>query len=574
VSAASSSAAGSSAPPAAVTSPPPGSLIELRIKDFAIIDELSLSLEPGLNALTGETGAGKSILIDALGAVLGERTGPNVVRAGAQRALVEATFVRPVDLPDELELDGEDDVIILSREIGSNGRGGARLNGRTVPVSLLQVAGRALVDVHGQSDHQSLFRPVGHMRLLDRFGGLEGQRQQVAAAVQQLRQVGQQLEALRGAARDRARQQDLLRFQADEIEAAQLTPGEDEDLAHRRLLLASAEKIREAVSEALARLNDDGQAMDAVQAAAKQLSDAIRLDPALEQPAQELELALTGLQDAGRSLARYLDAVEADPAELQRIDDRLELIRGLKRKYGDSLDEVLAFGRDAALQLAEIEGADARIEELDVQAQRLLEEANVLAAALSEARQDAAERLASQVGVELAELSMKGAQFAASVRRREGPDALQPGGLDEVEFLLSANRGEPLRPLAQVASGGEASRVMLALKSVFSAADQTPVLVFDEIEVGVGARSGHVIGDKLRHLAAGHQVLCITHLAPVAARANAHFKVTKGTDGERTGTLVLRIEGEARVREMAEMLAGHPISEAAIESARQLLAAC
>src|SRR5579883_2153545 len=521
-------------------------LIELRIREFAIVDELTLRLEPGLNVLTGETGAGKSILIDALGAVLGDRASPTMVRAGTDRALIEATFSRTERLPEDIEISPEDDVLILSREIGASGRGAARINGRTVPVSMLQAAGRALVDVHGQSDHQSLLRPASHLYFLDRFGGLDEARESVAALVRELRQVRHELARLQGDAREMVRRQDLLRFQVDEIDGAALGPGEDEELAARRAVLANAERLRELVACAVAALGEERGAIDAALAAAKSVS---------------------------RALSRYADAVEADPDELQRVDDRLDLLRSLKRKYGETLDEVLAYAESARGELAQLLGADARIEELQAREQELLAQVRAAAVALSQSRQEAATRLNGEVEAQLADLNMAGARFYAEVNARPGDEDPQPTGGDDVQFLLSANRGEPLRPLAQVASGGEASRLMLALKSVFSAVDETPVLVFDEIEVGVGARSGHVIGQKLRALAEHHQVLCITHLAPVAALAEAHFRVRKLEAGGRTGTAVDRLDQSERVDELAEMLAGKPIGEAARASARELLGA-
>ncbi len=570
-----------------------GALLELRIKDFAIIDELTLTLEPGLNALTGETGAGKSILIDALGAVLGDRVSPTMVRAGAGKALIEASFSRPARLPEDIELDEAEDVLILSREIGANGRGAARLNGRTVPLSMLQSAGHALVDVHGQSDHQSLLRPNTHLPYLDRFAGLDEQRQQLAAMVRQLRQVRQEAGRLQGDAREMARKQDLLRFQVAEIDAAELSPGQDEELASRRTVLANAERLREAVTSALGALSDERAAIDGSLAAAKLLTDASRLDPGLAEHAEQVDGAAAQLQDTSRALQHYLDQIEADPDELQRLDDRLDLLRSLKRKYGETLEDVLAFAEQARSELGELMGADARIELLLAEERQLLGAAWAAAQSLSKSRGEAAQTLAREVEKQLADLNMEVARFAVDIRTREDhphpnplpvlrgrrmagegtiSDALQPTGIDEVEFLLAANRGEPLRPLAQVASGGEASRLMLALKSVFSAADDTPVLVFDEIEVGVGARGGHVIGHKLRALAQHHQVLCITHLAPVAALAGVHFKVRKLDSGDRTGTTVERLQGEARVEELAEMLAGRPIGEPARASARELLA--
>jgi DNA repair protein RecN (Recombination protein N) len=551
-------------------------LLELRIKDFAIVDELTLALEPGLNALTGETGAGKSILIDALGAVLGDRASPAMVRAGAGKAVVEATFSRPASLPEELELDDDDDVLILSREIGGSGRGAARVNGRTVPLSLLQAAGRALVDVHGQTDHQSLLRPASHIQLLDRFAGLEGPRQRMAALVRELRQTHQELERLQRDEREMARQQDLLRFQLEEIDAAALTPGEEDELRARRAVLANTEKLRELAAGAAAALDDERGAIDVSLAAAKGLGEAGRLDAELAAVGEQLDAAASQLQDVSRDLARYLDRLESDPEELQRVDDRLDVIRSLQRKYGDTAAEVLAFADRARADLAAIQGAGGRMQELQAEEGRLLAEALALAGELSAGRTAAANRLVAEVEAHLADLNMAGARFQVRIQTREpageGMQGLQATGLDEVEFLLAANPGEPLRPLVQVASGGEASRLMLALKSAFSKVDDTPVLVFDEIETGVGARSGHVIGRKLADLARDHQVLCITHLAPVAALAGTHFRVRKLAAAGRTGTAVDRLEGDARVEELAEMLAGRPVGEAARAGARELLA--
>ncbi|MHB8620622.1 MAG: DNA repair protein RecN [Chloroflexota bacterium] len=550
-------------------------LLELSIRDFAIVDSLRLSLDQGLNALTGETGAGKSILIDALGVVLGERANPAMIRAGAARAIIDATFTRPASLPAEIEdLDvGEDDVLILSREIHAGGRGVARLNGRSVPLSLLQRVGRLLVDIHGQSDHQALTRPATHLHFLDRYAGLDQDRLAVAAAVQRLRQARQELAALRQTERDVARQQDLLRFQVDEIDRAELAPDQDTDLARVRNTLASVERRRDLAAAALASLGEEGGAADGASTAAKQLAELARLDAALAGEADKLEAAGLALRETARELARYVDGIEADPEELRRADDRLELIRGLKRKYGATIPDVLAFAQQARRDLAELEAADQRIERLAGDERALLAEACRLAGRLSQARQEAAPGLAEAVEAELADLNMAQARFEVSIRCLPAEGGPGLAGLDEVEFLLAANPGEPARPLVQVASGGEASRLMLALKSVFSEADETPVLVFDEIEAGVGARGGHIIGEKLLALAARHQVLCITHLAPVAALAREHFRVRKVPLEGRTTTAIDTLHGEERVQELAEMLAGQPVSPAALASARSLLAA-
>ncbi|MBV8083193.1 MAG: DNA repair protein RecN, partial [Chloroflexi bacterium] len=365
-----------------------------------------------------------------------------------------------------------------------------------------------------------------------------------------------------------ARQQDLLRFQLDEIDAAALHTGEDEELAARRTVLANAEKLRQTAALALEALDGEAQAIDACSLAAKHVADASRLDSSLEPNATALDAAIDALRDTSRALARYLDTLDADPDELQRVEDRLDLIRNLQRKYGDTVGDVLAYAEHARQQLGAIETTGTRAEDLAAAERRLLAKAHAAAADLSKARHACAARLADAVQAELADLNMPHASFRADIQ----PADLSDTGADAIQFLLSANPGEPPRPLAQVASGGEASRLMLALKTVFSAADETAVLVFDEIESGVGARSGAVVGRKLRQLADHHQVLCITHLAPVAAQAAAHFKVAKYETDARTTTTVARLDASAREQELAEMLAGWPVTPSALVSARELLA--
>ena len=548
-----------------------GQLLELSVTDFAIVHQLRLALYPGLNALTGETGAGKSILIDALALVLGGRATSLLVRDGASRALVEATFSRPEHLPAELEIEPDDDVLVLSREVGAAGRGLARLNGRSVPLSMLQVAGRALVDLHGQSDHQGLLQPAQQLRLLDRFAQTSALADKLAARVAELRGLRARIASLRAGERDAARQVDLLRFQMEEIGRAAPRLGEEEELRQQRTLLASAEKIQELAQSATAALDADGAALDSAGRALKQLEELTRLDPSLQDELERLRDGLEALREVARRLGRRVGEVEADPAELARLEERLELIRTLKRKYGDSVEEVLAFGRDAATKLDELASANTRLAALEEQERQLFEDIDIAARELSGLRSAAAQELSAQVERQLADLNMAGARFVVAIEERHEPAGPRPSGIDDVEFLLAANPGEPPRPLAQVASGGETSRLMLALKSAFSAMDDTPVLVFDEIEAGVGARSGRVIGEKLRQLARHHQVLCITHLAPVAALAGSHYRVRKIAGAGTTSTTVDLLTGAERVDELAEMLAGAPVSAAARASAQALL---
>ncbi len=589
-------------------------LLELNIRDFAIIDRLHLRFGPGFNALTGETGAGKSIIIDALGAVLGERTGAEFVRAGAPSARVEGVFdldgrdttplralLAEFGLLDD-ESDGgavADEPLILAREISAAGRSTARVNGRTVTAAMLARIGERLVDIHGQSEHLSLLRPANHVDLLDRYTGILPEREALAAIVAELREVRDRLAALDRDERELARRVDLLRFQAEEIAAAKLRPEEEDDLDAERRILSSAERLTELAAVAYRRLNGNADeefsggkpvrgALDLLRQVTVALGELARLDPALDETRAQVEEQVYLLEDAAATLRDYRERVEADPARLAEIEDRLTLFKDLKRKYGATLAEVIAFGAQAEAELAQIERGEERAEELRAREDELLADIGARAARLTAARRAAGERLAAAVEAAIAELNMGRARFAvriahaddpagAPVRGEDGAErrlAFDARGVDRVEFLLAANVGEALKPLARVASGGETARLMLALKSILSRVDTTPTLVFDEVDVGVGGRSGQVVGEKLWGLtagAAGHQVLCISHLPQIAAFADAHFRIAKRQVGDRTLSSVEPIADEARIDELAAMLDGVPVTPASRANAREML---
>ena len=544
-------------------------LRHVSVHDFALIDAVDLALEPGLNVVTGETGAGKSILIDALALVLGRRAHPADVRSGASRAYVEAVFdTASPQAAAVLESYGVevDESLILSREVRGAGRSTARINGRAVPVRALAALGRTLVDVHGPSEHQSLFRRSQQLEYLDRFAGLMPQRVAVAALVRDLRATCREADDLQRGAREAARELDLLTFQVDEIATAGLTVGEDERLRADRLVLANAERLRDLAGQAAARLQ--GETLEAspdvfgsTREAAEEMA---ALDPAVgplaQQAAQLQELAA----DLALALQSYAENVEADPARLRQIDERLDQIEALIRKYGDTPADVIAYGESARARLEELDRGDARIEELREHATRLRDRLIPAVAALSAERQRAAAELTGAVAAQLADLNMPSAGFKVRLRREGDPDGLRveneaepvafdESGIDQVEFLLSANVGQPLRPLADVASEGERSRILLGLKVVLAKVDQTPTLVFDEIDVGVGPRAGDIVGQKLAALAAWRQVLCITHLAPVAAFGDTHFVVAKSDAHGDTRTDVSRVGGHRVVEEIAAM---------------------
>lgn len=572
-------------------------LSELVIQDFAIIDNLHLKFAPGLNVLTGETGAGKSIIIDAVSLLLGARASQEVIRAGCEEARVEGIFLLDPHQAEVLEpwlreqgLEGDPGTLILAREVRRSGRHVCRVNGRAVSLQILAWLGEHLVDIHGQGGHLSLLRVREHLNLLDRYGGLLPQRQEVADLVGRLRQVRAELQALRQDERELARRIDLLEYQIGEIEAARLEPGEEEDLLAERNRLAHAEELMEATDEALLLLEEGSEeapsVRDGLEMALRALRGLLRLDQSLEGTIQSLEELSYNLEEAIREVRTYREGIEFDPRRQRQVEDRLALIHSLKRKYGDSVEEILAYADAARQELRSITHRGERIEELEAEEERLLRAIGEKAARLSQARQEAAARLAADVERQLTDLNMAQARFAVDVRQTPDPQGAWVGdarfafdatGIDHVEFLVTANPGEPLRPLAKVASGGETSRLMLALKTVLTAADEIPSLIFDEIDVGVGGRTGGVVGQKLWSLTVpspkmpgGHQVLCVTHLPQIAAYADAHFRVHKVVERGRTITRVERLEGEAIVNELAQMLGAE--TEATRESALEMLA--
>jgi DNA repair protein RecN (Recombination protein N) len=551
-------------------------LNELRIRDLAIIDRLELTFGPGFNVLTGETGAGKSIIIDAVNLLLGDRASQEVVRAGADRTEVEGTFRVPRAVAERLApvltehgLEGDQpDEIVLAREVRTNGRSVARINGRSVTTGLLSEIGNLLVDVHGQGEHLTLLHEREHVGLLDRYAGLAEQAATFGELARKLRATRRELEGLRQDERERARRIDLLTYQVEEITAAKLIGGEEEELDAERKRLGNAEQLAELSGEASMLLSgsEDGEpgALDALGSAEQALTRLARIDPTAAILLEQLGEASALLDDLAREVSNYREGIEFNPRRLQQVEERVHLIHTLQRKYGDTINEINAYGERAARELETISNAEERIAELEAEEERLLTEMGQRGAELSDARRAAGERMARAIERELADLQMERARFAVDVRwtpnaagaivdassaTRTGYDAgryaFDNAGLDSVAFLVSANPGEPLRPLVKVASGGETSRLMLALKTVLGRADETPTLIFDEIDQGIGGRVGGTVGLKLWGLTARntaetghaeprHQVLCITHLPQLAAYGDRHYHVAKQAAAGRT----------------------------------------
>jgi len=565
-------------------------LTELHIENIAIIQRLDLSFKSGLVTFTGETGAGKSIILDAIVALLGGRAETTLVRSGAERALVEATFQIPAANRQEITtlLQSEDllddpNLITLGREIRREGRSVARLNGRSVAVNLLREVGSFLVDIHGQSEHLSLLNLRQHLSILDRFADSGPLLAEYARPYQKLQALRKELSALRQGEIEAERRLDLLNFQINEIESAALKSGEEPELRRERDRLANAEALAALSQQSLVAL-DEGTAeapalSDLAGQLAQVLSSLARLDPAQNALAEQASGLAETIADLGRELRDYLEAIEFNPRRLEQLEDRLEMIRVLCRKYGGSIEAVLAFKADAEAKRETITHAAERIAALEKEEQALRPVLARHARALSASRRKAAASLEKGVESELADLSMNGAHFRVEFKPEAGEEGLlledgsrlsfDSTGIDRVEFLIAPNPGEGYKPLVKIASGGETSRLMLALKNVLAQADAIPTLIFDEIDQGIGGRVGTVVGQKLWQLARRHQVLCVTHLPQLAAFGDQHLRVTKQINDGRTQTRVENLEGEARVDELAQMLGG--VSAANQAAARETL---
>ena len=562
----------------------------LSVTNFATIEQLDIELAPGFSVLTGETGAGKSIIVDALGFLIGGRADVGMVRSGARQSRVEGIFLLGGDISqkikvalNEYEIDVGEEEIILAREVNLDGRNTCRVNGRIVPLRLLSTLAQHLVDIHGQNQHLSLLRVREHLDILDKYGGLWQLRTEVAESARQLTEVRQELDRLRRDEAEVAQRADFLRFQVEEISAANLRPTEYDDLTLERDRVANAERIITLSDHAYRALYDGfdrrESAMDLIGQVSKDLSQLEQLDPSLRQNLESVDALMHQVDELARALRSYRDGIEYSPDRLHELEERLDLINRLKRKYGSTIGEILAFGERASQELEKLYHREESVEGLRAREMDLRRQVGRLAGQLSEARQHAARSLADAIQEEVAGLALGHAEVLLDIRQSDSEDGVPVGtadgvpdatpssggesirhlafnetGIDSVEFLISLNPGEPPRPLARIASGGEASRLMLAIKSILSTADQIPILVFDEIDAGVGGRVGSILGQKLWDLSKSHLVLCVTHLPQIACYADHHAKVTKLASHDRTVTSVEVLGGEARVTELSQML--------------------
>jgi DNA repair protein RecN (Recombination protein N) len=549
-------------------------LRELRIRNFAIVENVTVPFVPGFNVLTGETGAGKSILVDAILLLRGARAQTDLIRGDAETASVEAVFAASgaaVAVLEEAGLRAEDGEIVIRRELSRSGRHRAFVNDAVVTIGLLERLGDPLVQVHGQHEHQRLLEPARQLELLDGFAGAETLREHFASALAKLREAEADVERRRGAGRDRAQREDLLRFQVSELDAARLRPGEEEELRTERRRLQHAERFAAGLHEVGTLLHDDAaSAATRLAQAGRVLSELGRLDAAFAAPMETLEAARAQLDETVAILRMLRDTIVFEPGRLDAIDDRLDALVRLKRKYGDTEQAMLEFRAEVAAELDRLQRYEELLAEDERRLADLQAEADAGARALGATRREAAAKLTPAVQRELRQLGMERALFEVVVLELARQDWSARGG-NRVEFRFTANPGEAVRPLARIASGGELARTMLALQVVLAAYERAPTMIFDEVDAGIGGQAAARVGEKLGAVATGRQVLCVTHLAPIAALADQHVRVAKRVHGGRTRASADVIAGDQRATEIARMLGDRGSTTVALEHARALL---
>jgi len=561
-------------------------LLDLRIKNFVIIDSLTVNFTRGLNILSGETGAGKSILIDAISGVLGEKLSTDMIRTGFDKASLEASFdisgmAELAKILDEAGIDADEEQLIIRREIFANGKGRCFANSMQIPVAKLKEISENLIDIHGQNEHQTIVNISKHRELLDSFGGLIPDVAKVKEVHEKLYSIRNRISSFEIDEREKARRIEFNTFSIKEIEGAGLKPGEEEELRNESNLLANAEKIFKEVNESADLITGETGVIRNLKKAEANLSRISDIDPDIASMLDKIREALYSLEDSSSELRDYRNSIDFSPERINQVEERLNTIQGLKKKYGDSIHEILLYAEKAKTELDAINSSDEEMEQLKADEKKTVKEAKELALALSEKRKAAALKLEQLVIKELKDLGMAGTVFKISIKRETSPDGdiesennkyiLYPHGIDRIEFLLSANEGEDLRQLRKVASGGEMSRIMLALKNVIQSADIVETLIFDEVDTGISGKTAEIVGRKLRNLSKDRQVLLITHLPQIAAMSDTHFLVQKGKSEGRVTTLVKNLSDKEKIREVARMLAGEEITDLSIKHAEEMI---
>ena len=550
-------------------------LNELHIENIAVIEHADIQFTAGFNVLTGETGAGKSIVIDAIGAVLGDRVSRELVRHGADRGLVTAVFdaegVQDWLEQNEIEADGE---LILQRRIGADGKSSARVCGVPVTAAQMKELAARLVDIHGQNDGRQLMDERLHMSYLDRFGSYSEELSAFAAEYAKYRALKQEIAAISLDELEKERLTDNLQYQIKELESAELRPGEENELNARRDLLRNAEKLTEAIDVAYAGLYEgDGCALTMTQNAAYYAQRAAAIAPELERAAKSIDDASFLLTDAAETLRDFRDSLDFSPEEYDRMETRLALFRKLERKYGRSLDDLPAYLDECRQKLDDIQYADERLQKLQREQEAQIQRCRDAGLRLRLAREKAARELEARIVAELRDLSMPAVRFAVEMSDVENEQGFDSHGLDQIRFLMSANAGEELGRISKIASGGELSRIMLAMKNVFAAHDPVPTMIFDEIDTGVSGIAAQRVGEKLYAVSCGKQVMCVTHLPQIAAMADSHFRIVKNECSGRTYTEVLALDREGRRQELARLHGGDNVTATTLASAEEQLEA-
>jgi DNA repair protein RecN (Recombination protein N) len=553
-------------------------LQELSVKNFAIISSLQLEFQMGMTVLTGETGAGKSIIIDAMGLLTGGRGSSDYIRQGASKCTLEGLFTMPenqelINLLEELGIERDDEALVIQRDISTSGKNVCRVNGRIINIANLRRIGEFLVDIHGQNEHQELMQSERHIHMLDDFGGKEllKCKERYENSYSEYRMIAAKVKNRQKNEKEFAQRMDMLQFQSDEIAGAQLVVGEEEQLLEERNKLGNFQKIADALAISYGAINGESDSsLDKIGYAMNELQSIESLDPEYKGISEAVQNSYYLLQEASADLARNIDSLELDENRLNEVENRLELIRQMKRKYGESIETILAYYQEITQELADADFLEGKTGELE---SLLIEKKNQVikyGLQLREMRKKVAAKLEKNILHELKELYMERTEF--DVRFTELPeDQFTEDGLDQVEFYITTNPGEPLKPLVRVASGGELSRVMLALKTIFSKSQGITSIVFDEVDTGVSGRVAQAIADKIYQISEDSQVLCITHLPQVAAVADYQYFIEKEIVGERTETKVRRLKQEERVTEIARMLSGSEITKLTVEHAEELL---
>lgn len=549
-------------------------LNQLSVRNVAVIDKLDINLHDGVSVLTGETGAGKSIIIDSINMILGDRANKELVRYGTDKAVVQAVFDAPksvINILEENDIDVEDETVIITRQVTKEGKSAARINGMVVTLNILREISDRLINIHGQHDNQALLTPIRHITFLDAYADNEEYINRYKDILSKKREIEKKISSLEMDEQEKMQRIDLLEYQVNEIKKASLEKGEEDDLREQRDIYTNAEQITKSVNEAYMNLYEGDEiqsAYDGISIAVNEISQISDLNPQLKSIYDTLNEIMYSLEDTAHEIKEFGETVEFDEQTLNEIEERLDLISRLKRKYGNSIEEILEYLKKAESELNDIKLSDERTNELKEELKNITKELKEKGNVLTQRRENAAKVLEENIEKSLHELNMEKSKFKVNI---ENDGTFYDNGMDKVEFLISTNPGEPLKPLVKIASGGELSRVMLAIKSILADSDGVDTMIFDEIDTGVSGKAAMSIAKKLAVIAKNKQVICITHLPQLTAMADNHYLIQKNTDGEMASTTLKELDEEGRELELARIIDGGEVTELALSHAKQML---